>query len=66
MMESLSILERDKTGKCIGECKNLILEGMKSRQQAIMEDGFIEPDSYPSVSWAHSRNEQPGWLGGHL
>ena len=65
-MDSLNILERDKKGICVGECKDLILEGMKCRQAEINSDSFIEPASFPKVSWAHSRNDQPGWLGGHV
>lgn len=62
----MNILDRDRTGKCIGECKDLALEGMKCRQEEINADPFKAPDSFPAVKHAFSRNEQPGWLGGHV
>lgn len=65
-MDSLNILERDRTGKCEGECRDLALEGMKARQAEIAADPFKAPESFPDVPAAHSRNEQPGWLGGHV
>ncbi|MBU1171478.1 MAG: hypothetical protein KKD44_18140 [Proteobacteria bacterium] len=66
MKKSLNILDRDRTGTCFGECKDLILEGMKNRQKEILADPFKSPDSFPSVPWAKTRNDQPGWLGGHV
>lgn len=65
-MKSLNILDRDRSGKCVGECRDLALEGMQSRQAEISADPFKSPDSFPNVPDAHSRNEQPGWLGGHV
>lgn len=62
----MNILDRDRTGKCVGECKDLALEGMKCRQAKIAADPFKAPDSFPAVLHARSRNEQPGWLGGHV
>lgn len=62
----MNILDRDRTGKCIGECRDLALEGMKCRQAEIDADSFQSPDSFPAVPQAFSRNEQPGWLGGHV
>lgn len=66
MTTSSAILDRDRNGKCIGECKDTVLEGLEKRQKEISADPFEGPDSFPSVSWAKSRNEQPGWLGGHV
>lgn len=60
------ILDRDRTGKCIGQCKDLVLDGMQKRQKEILEDPFKEPDSFPSPPWARNRDDQPGWLGGHV
>lgn len=66
MKYSSDILDRDRTGKCVGECKDTVLEGLKKRQREISADPFKEPDSFPSVPWAKSRKDQPGWLGGHV
>ena len=65
-MNTSNILDRDRTGKCIGECRDLTLEGMQNRQTEINADPFKAPDSFPAVPHARSRNEQPGWLGGHV
>lgn len=56
---------RDITGKCEGECRNTVREAEVKRQREI---GAVEYShgSSPSVSWARSRNEQPGFLGGHV
>lgn len=66
MEKHIDILDRDRTGKCTGECRDLILESMVKRQKDIKADPFKEPDSFPSADWARSRTEQPGWLGGHM
>jgi hypothetical protein len=67
MSELLNILERDRTGKCEGECRNRVLESMRERQIEILGDSSTEsPDFYPNVPWATSRNEQPGVFGGHV
>ena len=65
-MNTLNILDRDRTGKCVGECRDLALEGMIFRQAEISADPFKSPDSFPEIPQAYSRNEQPGWLGGHM
>lgn len=61
-----SIPSRDINGRCEGECRDLVREGEESRQESIasVSDSFQE--AVPSVSWAGSRNEAPGFLGGHV
>jgi hypothetical protein len=66
MKDNKAILDRDRTGKCIGECKDIVLEGMENRQKDIKADPFKSPDDFPSPAWAKNRRDQPGWLGGHV
>ena len=42
--------KRNITGHCEGECR----------------DRVREADSFPNAPGAKSRNDQPGWLGGHV
>lgn len=60
-----NILSRDISGKCDGECRNLVREGEEQRQKEISAHAYSGGAS-PSVSWANSRNEQPGFFGGHV
>jgi len=60
------LLERDRTGKCEGECKDRVKEGENERQAKINAESFYSPESYPNIPWANSRKEQPGVYGGHL
>jgi hypothetical protein len=61
------ILKRDTTGKCtIGECRDRSLEGQRDRQARIDASGFQSEEEYPSPAGACSRNEPPGFLGGHV
>lgn len=60
------ILERDRTGKCEGECEDRVREGEDERQAKINDESFDSPDSYPNTPWANSRKEQPGVFGGHV
>ena len=60
------ILERDRTGKCKGECEDLVREGENERQAKINDEAFDSPESYPTTPWANSRKEQPGVFGGHV
>jgi hypothetical protein len=60
------ILVRDSKGICFGECRDLVLEGMIERQEKIKNDPFEAPEYFPDVPWARKRNDQPGWLGGHV
>jgi hypothetical protein len=60
------IPSRDITGHCEGECKDRVREGEADRQKKIAESKFKSPDSFPNAPGAKSRNEQPGWLGGHV
>ena len=66
MRDSLNILDRDRTGKCVGDCRDIVFEGLEKRQREISADPFQGPDSFPSVPWAKFRTDQPGWLGGHM
>lgn len=60
------ILDRDRTGKCVGECEDRVREGEEERQAKINDESFDSPASYPNVPWANSRREQPGVYGGHV
>jgi hypothetical protein len=60
------ILERDRTGKCEGECEDRVRAGEEERQAKISAASVDSPESYPNVPWANSRNEQPGVFGGHV
>ncbi len=59
------IPSRDITGKCEGECRNLVREGETRRQKEISAHSYSGGSS-PSVPWAENRNEQPGFFGGHV
>lgn len=61
-----NILERDRTGRCEGECEDRVSEGEQERQATIDAASFDSPDAYPNVSWANCRKEQPGVFGGHV
>jgi len=60
------ILDRDRTGRCVGECEDRVREGEEERQAKINADSFDSPASYPDVPWANSRSEPPGLFGGHV
>ena len=60
------ILKRDITGECVGECRDRVREGEAERQDEIEASGIEAPESFPDASWARSRNEPPGALGGHV
>lgn len=60
------IPSRDITGHCEGECRNLVHEGEVKRQSEINSVEYSIGSSSPSVSHANSRNEAPGFLGGHV
>lgn len=66
MKQKLNILDRDRTGKCFGECRDIAFEGMLNRQKEIDADPLQAPEYYPSVPWTKKRRVQPGWLGGHV
>lgn len=61
-----NILQRDINGHCEGECRNTIHEGEQRRQRELESMNLSTPDSTPSINHARSRNEAPGWLGGHM
>ncbi|CCK81930.1 MULTISPECIES: hypothetical protein [Desulfobacula] len=57
---------RDITGKCKeGECRNLVREGEEKRQKELKAYAY-SGGSTKSVPWAKSRNEAPGFYGGHV
>ena len=58
--------KRDTTGHCEGECRDRVSEGEDDRQKHIADSGFKSPDYFPNAPGAKSRNDQPGWLGGHV
>lgn len=58
--------KRDITGHCEGECRDRVREGEDERQKDIAASGFKSPDFFPNAPGAKSRNDQPGWLGGHV
>lgn len=60
------IPSRDITGRCEGECRNLVHEGEVERQAEISSVEYSNGTGSPSVSQANSRNEAPGFLGGHV
>lgn len=58
---------RDTSGKCVGECRDRVLEGEKERQAAINSSAkrYDEP-SERSPSWTSRRNDPPGAMGGRI
>ncbi|MGD2185613.1 MAG: hypothetical protein PVI71_05780 [Desulfobacterales bacterium] len=58
--------KRDITGDCEGDCKDRVLEGEKERQKKIAKFKVKSADAFPSAPGAKSRNEPPGFLGGHM
>jgi len=63
---SEKIPSRDITGVCEGECRDRVLEGMRSRQSALEHIKVASPDFYPNAPNAWKRKSPPGWLGGHV
>jgi hypothetical protein len=62
-----NIPNRDITGNCDeGECRNTVREAEEKNQKELETSGVESPDSYPNAPGAGSRNEAPGWLGGHV
>lgn len=57
---------RDISGHCEGECRDLVHEGEVRRQQEISSVDYSMDGASPRASWASSRNEAPGFLGGHV
>lgn len=57
---------RDITGKCEGECKNIVFEADEKRQKEIDASSVEYSGSSPSVPWGKDRDEAPGFLGGHV
>jgi hypothetical protein len=58
--------KRDITGHCEGDCKDRVFEGEKERQKKIAKSRVKSADSFPNAPDAKSRNDPPGWLGGHV
>ncbi len=59
------IPSRDITGRCEGECRDLVRENEKIRQREIDTHEYSGGATI-SVPWAKNRNEQPGFFGGHV
>lgn len=57
---------RDVTGECEGECRDRVREGELQRQKEINLSSIEEIGAFPSVKGAFTRNEPPGFLGGHV
>ena len=57
---------RDITGNCEGECKNIVREADEKRQLEMGAEPYSNSGPSFSVPWAKSRNEAPGYLGGHV
>jgi hypothetical protein len=56
---------RDTTGKCEGECRDLVMEGEEERQKEIASQPYDTP--FPtSPSWTMRRSEAPGVWGGRV
>ena len=58
--------KRDISGECEGECKDRVREGEEDRQKKIAKSKVKSPASFPNAPGAKSRNESPGFLGGHV
>ena len=57
---------RDITGRCDeGECRDLVRDADHRRQEELSHHEYSGSEG-PSVPWANSRSEQPGFLGGHV
>ena len=56
---------RDTTGKCEGECRDLVMEGEEKRQKEIASQPYDTP-SPNSPPWTKLRNDQPGVWGGRV
>jgi len=57
---------RDITGKCEGECKNIVRDADKKRQKEINASSVEYSKPSSKVTWAKSRSEQPGVFGGRV
>jgi len=58
-------LERDISGKC-DDCDDRVKEGEEERQKEIeaSKSKVENPEEFPEVPGAKSRNEPPGAMGG--
>ena len=65
-MKMNAIPLRDITGKCEGECRDLVREGEERRQREIEASGVETIEYVMPVPWAFTRNEPPGVFGGHM
>ena len=61
----LNALDRDITGDCKRECRDLVREGEDERQLAINRERVEDPEFYPEAVWAETAALQPGAFGGH-
>lgn len=60
------IPSRDISGQCEGECRNLVREADEKRQSKLSSEPYSNSGPSASVPWARSRNEAPGYFGGHV
>lgn len=59
--------ERDITGNCQGECRDLVREGEEERQSHINASSkSYDTPSERSPSWTSRRNDPPGAMGGRV
>ncbi len=58
--------KRDITGECVGECRDTVREAEEKRQMEIDSITVESTRSFPSARSAFSRDEAPGYLGGHI
>ena len=56
---------RDTTGKCEGECRNLVREAEERFKEESDASEIKSREFSRNVPWASSRNAPPGYLGGH-
>jgi hypothetical protein len=66
-MTDKKILDRDRIGICTeGECRDRVRELAEELQAKMKEFDVETPEDYPEAKWSRSRNEPPGFLGGHV
>lgn len=63
---SETMLKRDITGDCEGECRDRVKEGEKERQASLEKSNVKAPEDYPKAPGAERRDNPPGGLGGHV
>ena len=67
MKNRRSVLERDITGNCRGECRDRVFEGEQERQRSINASSKnYDTPAERAPSWTAQRNDPPGALGGRV